>query len=91
VTVLPNNASAVRHALSLIAEPFHPSSAMEVEPTPRRVAQLLESGPTVINIGLRTFAETLNAIGVSTVHYDWSPAAGGNPRLVGLLRALDNA
>jgi FdrA protein len=91
VTVLPNNAAAVRHALSLIAEPLHPSPTMEAEPTPRRIAQLLEDGPKVINIGLRSFAETLDAVGVSTVQYDWSPRAGGNPRLVRLLRALDNA
>ena len=91
VTVLPNNAAAARHALSLIAEPPHPSPKMESESTPPRIAQLLEDGPKVINIGLRSFAETLNAVGVSTVQYDWSPRAGGNPRLVGLIQALDNA
>lgn len=91
VTVLPNNASAVRHALSLVAEPARRFPAVEPEPTPRRIADLLEHGPTVLNIGLRSFAETLAAAGVSTTHYDWSPTAGGDARLVGLLRALDNA
>jgi FdrA protein len=51
----------------------------------------LEDGPTVLNIGLRSFAETLDTAGVSTVQYDWSPVAGGDSRLAGLLRALDNA
>jgi len=91
VTVLPSNAAAVRHALALIAEPTHPPADMDRQITPRRIAQLLESGPTVINIGLRTFAETLDALGVNTVQYDWSPSAGGDPRLVGLLQALDTA
>ena len=89
VTVLPNNAAAVRHALALIAEPAS-CRASVAQPTPPRIAHLLENGPTVINIGLRTFAETLRALGVSTVQYDWSPAAGGDPRLAGLLRALDH-
>jgi len=91
VTVLPNNASAVRHALSLIAPPLRPPSAQEPEQTPPRIARLLEEGPAVLNIGLRSFAETLNAAGVSTVQYDWSPAAGGDSRLISLLHALDNA
>jgi FdrA protein len=92
VTVLPNNASAVRHALSLIAEPSSGSSAAAgLGSTPPRIAQLLENGPAVLNIGLRAFAETLDAAGVPVVQYDWSPVAGGDPRLAGLLRALDNA
>lgn len=91
VTVLPNNASAVRHALSLVAEPARRFPAVEPEPTPRRIADLLEHGPTVLNIGVRSFAETLAAAGVRTTHYDWSPTAGGDARLVGLLRALENA
>jgi len=92
VSVLPNNASAVRHALSLIAKPSSgSSSAAGFGPTPPRIAQLLKNGPAVLNIGLRSFAETLDAAGVPVVQYDWSPVAGGDPRLAGLLRALDNA
>jgi len=91
VTVLPNNASAVRHALSLIAEPPRPSPAAENEPAPHRIGALLENGPTVLNIGLRSFAETLHAAGVRTVQYDWSPVAGGDPRLASLLQTLDKA
>lgn len=92
-TVLPDNAAAVRHALSLIAEPppRNPASTGKPGPTPRAIEQLLASGPTVINIGLRSFAETLDDLGVSAVQYDWSPSAGGSPRLAGLLRALEKA
>lgn len=91
VTVLPNNASAVRHALALITPQSRPAPAAQPKPTPPAIAQLLENGPTVLNIGLRSFAQTLDAAGVSTVQYDWAPVAGGDPRLIGLLRALDNA
>jgi hypothetical protein len=41
-------------------------------------------------MGLRSFAETLRDVGVDTVQYDWSPAAGGNSRLAGLLRGLNH-
>jgi FdrA protein len=90
VTVLPNNAAAVRHSLALIAVPVQLTHAVEKQPTPPRIAQLLENGPIVINIGLRAFAETLSTLGVSTAQYDWSPQAAGDPRLAGLIRALDN-
>ena len=33
----------------------------------------------------------LGSLGVSTAQYDWSPPAAGDPRLAGLVRALDNA
>ncbi|MEP7157805.1 MAG: acyl-CoA synthetase FdrA [Chloroflexota bacterium] len=89
-TIMPNNAAAARHALSLIEEPGHQPTKTKPQPIPRRIAELLESGPTVINVGLRSFAETLDAVGVHTVQYDWSPAAGGDSRLAGLLQALDH-
>jgi FdrA protein len=91
VSVLPNNAAATRHALSLISDPTSPGPATEREATPGPIVKLLESGPTVINIGLRSFAETLHAAGVTTVQYNWAPAAGGNARLARLLRALHDA
>jgi FdrA protein len=90
VTVLPNNAAAVRRALALIAVPAQLTRAVEKQPTPPRIAQLLENGPTVINIGLRAFAETLSTLGVSTAQYDWTPQAADDPRLAGLIQALDN-
>lgn len=95
VTVLPNNAAAVRHATSLVARmhrvPAGSGAPGAMPAPPPRIAQLLAEGPSVVNIGLRSFAETLGAVGVPTIQYDWSPAAGGNPRLVALLHALDNA
>lgn len=91
VAVLPNNASAVRHALAVISSQERPRSASQRTATPPRIAQLINDGPTVLNIGLRSFAETLTTVGVTTVQYDWAPVAGGNRRLISLLRALDNA
>ena len=44
----------------------------------------------VINLGLEVFALELQAAGVSVVHVDWRPPAGGDPRLAALLAALDD-
>ena len=44
----------------------------------------------VINLGLDAFALELQAGGVQVVHVDWSPPAGGDPRLAALLARLDD-
>ena len=96
VAVLPNNAAAVRHAASLVIglertrSGATPAATAGTTPPPR-IAQLLADGPTVVNIGLRSFAETLGAAGAPTVQYDWAPVAGGDPRLAALVRGLENA
>lgn len=42
----------------------------------------------VINAGLRSFAEDMQASGIPVVHYQWAPMAGGNPILINLLKKL---
>ncbi len=42
----------------------------------------------VINIGLESFAKELNAQGVDVVHLDWTPPAGGDPKMADLLSKL---
>jgi FdrA protein len=49
---------------------------------------LLNSPLHVINVGLEEFAQNLKDRGVSVVHVDWSPPAGGNPKLAALLAKL---
>ena len=49
---------------------------------------LLNSPLHVINVGLEGFAQDLEDQGVSVVHLDWSPPAGGNPKLAALLSKL---
>ena len=44
----------------------------------------------VINIGLESFAQDLRAQGVTVVHLDWRPPAGGNARLAAILASLDD-
>ena len=44
----------------------------------------------VINIGLEGFAEDLVAAGVTVVHLDWRPPAGGDPKMTALLASLED-
>ena len=44
----------------------------------------------VINIGLEGFAEDLAAAGVTVVHLDWRPPAGGDPKMTALLASLED-
>ena len=49
---------------------------------------LLATGPRVVNVGLEMFASNLAAHGARVVHVEWSPPAGGDSRLAGLLEKL---
>jgi FdrA protein len=49
---------------------------------------LLGAPPRVINIGLETFAADLAGQNAEVAHVRWSPPAGGNSHLAGLLEKL---
>jgi hypothetical protein len=49
---------------------------------------LLAAAPRIVNVGLELFAVNLAAQGAEVVHVQWSPPAGGDPRLAGLLDKL---
>lgn len=48
----------------------------------------LLDGIAVINTGLRSFAQDLQATATPVVHYQWAPVAGGNQKLARLLALL---
>jgi len=52
---------------------------------------LLAAPPRVVNVGLELFATDLKAVGAQVVHVQWTPPAGGNARLAGLLEKLRKA
>lgn len=56
--------------------------------TADRVGRLLGGEVQAINVGLRSFAETVQASGGSTVHVEWRPPAGGDEALIRLLDRL---
>ena len=53
-----------------------------------RTAEFLHEPVRVINVGLEGFARDLDNQGVEVVHVDWSPPAGGDSELAGLLSKL---
>ena len=50
--------------------------------------KLLNAKPRVINLGLETFVESLQAYGSPVVQLDWQPPAGGDPHMMSLLQQL---
>lgn len=57
----------------------------------KNVTDLFGKELTVINLGLEGFATTLGSLGVPSVHVDWAPPAGGDPRLIELFDRLEAA
>lgn len=49
---------------------------------------LITTSPRIINIGLKSFAETMRNFDIEVIHYDWKPVAGGNQYLASLLSKL---
>jgi len=45
--------------------------------------------PKLINVGLRSFYDSVHAQGADAAHVDWRPPAGGDPELARLLATLD--
>lgn len=44
----------------------------------------------VVNLGLESFAETLEGLGVPVLHVQWTPPAGGDPQRARLLALLED-
>ena len=42
----------------------------------------------VVNVGLEVFAQSLKAQGARVIHVDWRPPAGGDERLMSILRRM---
>ncbi|ACQ78842.1 FdrA family protein [Beutenbergia cavernae DSM 12333] len=85
VVVLGSNAAATRYALGVVSRTGERRTPAEIpEPTRRLVSE----APRVVNVGLASFADTLQERGGQVVQYTWSPLAGGNARLQRILAAL---
>lgn len=78
ICVANNLPEAALLAVSLIT----PRVQAKSEKTP-----LFES-VEVINAGIRSFADDLQASGTPVVHYQWAPIAGGNKKLAEILKKL---
>ena len=58
------------------------------KPDETKSKDLLAAAPRVVNVGLEMFAINVAAHGARVVHVQWSPPAGGDSRLAGLLDKL---
>jgi len=52
------------------------------------IEKILSGHLIVINVGLRGFAESLEAQEIDVVHIDWNPPAGGDQEMIDLLEDL---
>tara|TARA_Y100001968_G_scaffold286889_1_gene287902 strand:+ start:407 stop:586 length:180 start_codon:yes stop_codon:yes gene_type:complete len=50
--------------------------------------KLLSQPLQIVNIGLESFAQELRAQNISVTQVNWSPPAGGDPKLAELLSKL---
>ena len=52
------------------------------------IGDLFDGEIHVVNVGIESFALELTRLGVSVIHVQWTPPAGGDPRRAALLAAL---
>lgn len=99
VIVCENNKLAVHTAVRAIGLDFEepvkeirPKTIAQIKKTEasEKLMQLLSQKPRVINVGLKSFAEVIEAFGCSVVQYDWAPPAGGSVELIKTLNFLRN-
>lgn len=57
-------------------------------PWPQPVPLEVFARPAAINVGLEVFYASVVAQGASALHVDWRPPAGGDERLMGILRKM---
>ena len=55
---------------------------------PDQIDELLRGPLVIVNLGLRGFAQSLEAQAVDVVQVDWLPPAGGDREMIDLLDRL---
>ena len=97
VIVCENNKLAVHTAIRAIGLDFEepvkeirPKTTARIQKTEasEKLLELLSQKPRVINVGLKSFAEVIEAFGCDVVQYDWAPPAVGNVELIKVLNFL---
>jgi hypothetical protein len=53
-----------------------------------RIDELFKSELKVVNMGLESFYKDLISQRIKVIHMDWRPKAGGNPKMLNLLKRL---
>jgi FdrA protein len=98
IIVKDSNNEAVRTALAIVGlkvndvQKAHvdakaPSKTFDLTVS-QEMAALLNNKPSVINVGLKSFTDSITAYGGRVVQFDWRPIAGGNERMRKILALL---
>ncbi len=53
-----------------------------------KINELFGQDLVVVNVGLKSFYDTLKGKGYKAVHVNWRPPAGGNKKLISILSKL---
>ncbi|MGG5324772.1 hypothetical protein IGJ83_000288 [Enterococcus pernyi] len=98
VFVAESNAKAVQLALLLkgirLSEAdkevlAYDGKTVSVPQPSEQVMELLTTKPRVVNVGLKSFNESIVTYGGQTVQLDWRPRASGNKKMIKILDALE--
>ncbi|MDR3053132.1 MAG: acyl-CoA synthetase FdrA [Coriobacteriales bacterium] len=76
-------------AAGAVASGGDPVLSASVSAVAQPVRLLLDEGPRIINVGLRSFTRPLVERGITHVQFDWQPLAGGDVRLQRVLTFLN--
>ncbi|MGN7399479.1 acyl-CoA synthetase FdrA [Cytobacillus praedii] len=98
IIVKDSNNEAVRTALAIVGLKVNdvqkdhvdakaPSKTFDLSVS-QEMAALLNNKPSVINVGLKSFTDSITAYGGRVVQFDWRPIAGGNERMRKILALL---
>lgn len=95
--VCDSNAQAVRYALNLVGEDVvepdkeiqHVSfKKQDVADSSENLLDLLYTKPRVVNVGVADFLDPVTKFGGTGVQYDWKPIAGGNQKLIKVIKRV---
>lgn len=96
--VAESNAKAVQLALSLkgitlteedkVVVPYQ-GTTIEVPEASSKIMELLNSKPRIINVGLQSFNQSIQAFDGKSTQFNWKPRAGGNKKMIKILNALE--
>ncbi|KQL21379.1 acyl-CoA synthetase FdrA [Cytobacillus solani] len=98
IIVKDSNNEAVRTALAIVGlkvkdvQKAHvdakaPAKAFDLTVS-KEMEALVNNKPSVINVGLKSFTDSITAYGGRVVQFDWRPIAGGNEKMRKILALL---
>ncbi|HAT54853.1 MAG TPA: acyl-CoA synthetase FdrA [Lactobacillus sp.] len=97
IIVLDSNAQAVRYALNLVGKDINEpdkkivnylGNVHEVPMPSEPLLDMLYTKPRVINVGVAEFLKPVVEFGGSGVQFDWKPVAGGNQKMIKIIKRV---